>query len=137
MSERFVVYYNKDLPQKVRDNGFDYLTDSYEDFWCLVDTEENAVVGDDFGEIEDKILLRDFSWITDYLNDNMPSLWKKSPIDDIPDDMPEFVYYKVKGFNVNVARKESLKLIMKTHKSYGKRFYLWKSIPDCNAPEDE
>lgn len=62
MSERFVVLYSGKLPEEQRALVRD-------DCYVLIDTETNHIVGDDSGEPEDAILLRDFSWVAAFLNE--------------------------------------------------------------------
>ena len=36
--------------------------------WCVLDTETNTVIGEDGGEPEDQLLVRDWDWVVHALN---------------------------------------------------------------------
>lgn len=64
MSNRFEIFYSKKLPEVIqyRDEYLDI------DCWCLVDLKNLIVVGTDYSEPEDAILVRSFSWVLDLVN---------------------------------------------------------------------
>jgi hypothetical protein len=66
---RFVVVSRDDLPADIRAKGWDYLVTDSDHCWVLLDTVKRDVVGYDGGAPEDQILVRDWSWVAEALNE--------------------------------------------------------------------
>lgn len=71
MSKRFEVICANEIPQDIRDSGWQWLADDAEEelFWCIIDNQKKTIVGWDGGEPEDQILVRDFDWVVHALNE--------------------------------------------------------------------
>jgi len=68
-TRRFTVMSCSDAVERFGEAAVEAMAFELDFGWILVDNKKNTIVGSDGGEPEDQLLVRDWSWVADLLNE--------------------------------------------------------------------